>query len=271
MYSSLAKWFKCNAKRYFEINVDSLKIERNGVARLCQGGFDSDFYPSYNTWYQKPSVIVGSGRNMAGYNIGICQGQLGHNRQSGRIGETKIPEATSRYGFFISEVRYHYDILNRQVYEPLSSLGLNPIVNPYEYPSWKSRLKVYGCVPDDFFTDMATRHISGDMPNLLNEIIEYRNRLRLHIKNVNLLPRIVDSIVKSKFIEAGVFPTSPDNYRKDGYYHFGDVDHVLNVDICEGFLLGDRDVRTFARNFNFLNREFSEDDRFLKTWRAYYR
>lgn len=38
---SLAKWFKCNAIRYFEINVDILKIGRNGAAGLCQGDLDS--------------------------------------------------------------------------------------------------------------------------------------------------------------------------------------------------------------------------------------
>jgi hypothetical protein len=71
------------------------------------------------------------------------------------------------------------------------------------------------------------------MPNLSNEIIEYRNR-RLHIKNVESLPQIVNSIVKSKFIKFGIYPVPTDNYKKEGYYHFEDVSHLLNVDICDG-------------------------------------
>jgi hypothetical protein len=257
VYGSLAKWFKCNAIRYFEINVDTLKIERNGATRLCQGGLDSGFPPSYNTWYRKSCVVDRWNSNRADYSIGICQGQSGFNRQISRIAETKIQEATSRYGFFINEVRDHYAVLNRQVYEPLSSLGLNPVANPYEYPSWKSRLRVNGYIRDDFLTAMAIQHLSADMPDLLNEIIEYRNRLEFHIKNVESLPRIVDSIVKSKFIESGIYPTRTDNYKKEGYYHFGDIDHLLNVDMCEAFLCGNRDIQHFGRNFNFLGREFT--------------
>ena len=105
---------------------------------------------------------------------------------------------------------------------------------------------------------------TADKPDLLNEIIEYRKRLEFHIKNVESLPRIVDSIVKSKFIECGIYPTHTDNYRKEGYYHFGDIDHLLNVDMCEGFLCSNRDIQSFVRNFNFLGREFSEDEHFLR-------
>ncbi|MGB6532344.1 MAG: hypothetical protein WBF33_29935 [Candidatus Nitrosopolaris sp.] len=257
MSGSLAKWFKCNAIRYFQINVDILKIGRNGAAWLCQGDLDSSFSSSYNTWYRKLCLVDRWSNNRTDYSIGIYQGQSGFNREISRNEETKIPEATSRRGFFINEVKNHYTVLNREVYEPLSGLGLNPIANPYEYPSWKSRLKVNGYIGDDFLTTMAIQHLSADMPDLLNEIIEYRNRLEFHIKNVESLPRIVDSIVKSKFIESGIYPTHIDNYKKEGYYHFGDIDHLLNVDMCEGFLCGNRDIQSFVRNFNFLGREFT--------------
>jgi hypothetical protein len=124
-------------------------------------------------------------------------------------------------------------------------------------------LRVEGTIPDDFLTVTATNHISADTPNLLNEITEYTDRLRAHNKNIESLPRTIDSIVKNKFIAVGVYPTATDNYEKEGYYHFGDVGFVLNVDTWEGFLCGDRDIQSFARNFNFLGLQFDENGNIL--------
>jgi hypothetical protein len=87
-----------------------LEIERNGAARLRQGSLNSGFSPSYNTWYRKSCVVDRWSSNSADCGIGICKGQFGFNRQISRIAETKIQEATSRYGFFIKEVRDHYEV-----------------------------------------------------------------------------------------------------------------------------------------------------------------
>jgi hypothetical protein len=234
-------------------------VEKGRVHRLYQAGLDNTFCFPYDTGF------ASLGSTSTGHSTTrFCQGQLGYNRERCRISEAKIRKTASRYRFFINEVRNHYEILNIEVYYPLSTLGLNPIVSELEYPSWKSLLKVNGYIPDDFLTDTATQHVSVDAPNLLNEIIEYRNRFRVHIRNVKLLPLTVNSIVKNKFIEAGLYPTATDNYRMEGYYHFGDVDYLLNVEICEAFLSGDRDIQSFVRNFNFLRREFSEDEHFLR-------
>jgi hypothetical protein len=113
----------------------------------------------------------------------ICQGQSRYNQRDSRCISTKR-KAVRRYQFFIGEVRNHYNVLNRLVSGPLSNLGLIRIGNPYEFPSWKSRLKVNGYIHDDFLTDMARDHVSNDSPELLGEITDYMNRFRLHTKNV---------------------------------------------------------------------------------------
>jgi hypothetical protein len=253
---SVAAWFKCHAIRYFELDAS--------IANIYQNSVDYHFPDLNNNWNQNYLSYMGD-RNSAICNSDdwICQGQPRCNQRDSRHISTKN-KAVRRYQFFIGEVRNHYDVVNRQVYGPLSNLGLSHVDNPHEYPSWKSRLKVNGYIHDNFLTDMARHHISNDSPELLGEITDYMKCFRLHTKNVDSLPRIIASMVKSKFIESGIYPTPIDNYKKEGYYHFGDVGHILSVDICEGFLCGDRDVQSFVRNFNFLGHEFSEDERFLR-------
>jgi hypothetical protein len=191
----IAAWFKCNAIRYFEINVSTATGYQNSV--------DSHFPVLNNNRNQRYVSFIGDRNSTICSTDGwTCQRQPGSNQTNSRLPTTKTKEAAGRYQFFIGEVRNHYDVLNRLVYSPLSSLGLNLVVdNPYEYPPWKSRMRVNGHIPDDFLTDMARYHLSTDGPNLLNEIIEYRNRFRIHNKNVESLPRIIDSIVKNMFIK----------------------------------------------------------------------
>lgn len=120
----------------------------------------------------------------------ICQGQPRYNRKDRRFAASKIREAAGRYQSFIGEVRNHYNVVNTRVYWPLSSLGLNTVDNAYEYPSWKSRLRVNGYIQDDFLTDMARHHISNDESELLNEMLEYMKRFKLHTRNVESLPEL---------------------------------------------------------------------------------
>jgi hypothetical protein len=56
-----------------------------------------------------------------------------------------------------------------------------------------------------------------------------RNQLRLHRKNVESLPLVISSVVKSKFIESGIYPTVSNNYHNIDYYHFGDIDYLLQL------------------------------------------
>ena len=123
---SLVNWFKFNTIRYFEINVEA---EKNWSTRLHQGGLDYNFSDPNNKWNQKYSFVGDRNSIIWSNSIGICQGQLGHSRKGSGDVETKTREAAGRYGFFISEVRNHYYVLNRYIYERLSVLGLYPIIN----------------------------------------------------------------------------------------------------------------------------------------------
>jgi hypothetical protein len=118
-------------------------------------------------------------------------------------------------------------------------------------------------VPDNFITEAGRNHISVDNVDLLNEISEYKERLKLHIKNVEILPHIIDSTIKSKFIEAGIYPVRTGNYEDIGYYHFGDVNMQLNV-TWDNFLTSGRNIEAFVRRYNFNGLQFNEDQGYLK-------
>jgi hypothetical protein len=67
----------------------------------------------------------------------------------------------------------------------------------------------------------------------------------LHIKNVEALPLIIDSLVKSKFIEVGIYPVKTD-YEEIGYYHFGDVNTELSL-AWQTFLNSGRNIESFTQ------------------------
>jgi hypothetical protein len=96
----------------------------------------------------------------------------------------------------------------------------------------------------------------------LDEINNYRERLKLHNRNAEALPRIIDSMVKNKFIEAGIYPVKTD-YERIGYYHYSDVNTQLELTWLT-FLNYGRNIESFVRNYNFNGLEFSEYENYLK-------
>jgi len=147
----------------------------------------------------------------------------------------------------------------------LSVLGLQDLETRSNsnttYPSWKKHFVVNGNIQDDFLTDTATMHLMAD--GLWNEISEYRQHLELHRRRVESLPLIINSIVKSKFIESGIYPTVSNNYHNVGYYHFGDIDYLLQLLWEDQIYYGDNIV-SFRTNNNIATLTYSNLGDILK-------
>jgi hypothetical protein len=221
-------WFKSNIKRYFEIDVDPITIRKNVTCGLPETGHSSDIFYYLrvgNYEYNLPRIWRGRFHrfvnNLNGFNerwCGYCEGDSRLHKWNSY--------ADGRAPFFIARVEFHYhNEVENDVYSPLVALGNDE--PGYGFPVWRRRLGTPNPIDESFLTPTAVNHITQDSPRLLAEITEYQKHYNQYYKNIESLPHIIDSIVRSKFIEVGVYPTSSNNFQNIGYYHFGDVAHVL--------------------------------------------
>lgn len=239
-------WFKSNTIRYFELNEwkDNKNLDNN--SRYTSFNFTQYYYNSNRDIFD----------NNVGARLDKQRSRYFHKNNG--INKT----TTQRHTFFINEVRNHYNNLNRDIYQPLSELGLNSVVN-ITTPSWISYLTVSDTLPDNFLTENGRLHITNDNNDLLEEINQYRRILKFYGENLKALPRIIDAVVKSKFIEEGIYPVKTGNYEKMGYYHFGDVCRQLAL-TWHNFLSSDRNIQSFIRDYNFNGLQFNEQGDHLK-------
>jgi hypothetical protein len=248
VYSILVDWFKSNTIRYFELNecktIDNSK-NCNNYNRHNNINFGQYFHKSHRN------------RTDIDVNIGIDKQQSRYHQKNNRIDKTFGKNITSnRQGFFINDVRTHYNIINRNVYVPLSRLQV--VMKTNIAPEWKARLQCVQNLTDEFLSPMAVQHISADNEGLLQQIRDYIALLNLHIKNVESFSLTTNAIIKSKFIEHGIYPTTTDNYEKEGYYYSGEANTQLNLTWMD-FLVSSMDIQAFTRTYNFGGLQFTED------------
>ncbi len=169
--------------------------------------------------------------------------------------------AGGRTPFFIARVENHYhNEIDNDVYSPLVALGNDE--PGYDFPVWRRRLGIPNPIDESFLTPTAFNHLTLDSPELLAEIREYQKRYNQYSMNIESLPRIIDSIVKSKFIERGIYPTPSDNYHNVGYYHFGDVAFLLEQ-VLDNYLHYVDDLPSYRTNNYIATRSYSKKDDIL--------
>jgi hypothetical protein len=83
-----------------------------------------------------------------------------------------------------------------------------------------------------------------------------------YIKKIEALPRIIDSIVKSKFIENGIYPTTSNNYHNIGYYHFGDIALLLEQ-VWDNYLHYVDDFESYRTKNTIVTRSYNEKNNIL--------
>jgi len=258
----IKSWFKSSIKRYFEID-DPIEIKKNKTVRLCETYDLHNFCRSSYTGNHEYSLFTVYGNRI--HRFDYCG--LGPSKKWSRYSESNNgvhkwkSHANGRTQFFIDEVRNHYhNDIDSDVYSPLVSLGNNE--PSYSFPVWRRRLGRPNRIDDSFLNNFAINHLSADSPQLLSEIREYQQRYNQYIKKIDSLPLIIDSIVKSKFIERGVYPTATNNYHSIGYYHFGDV-AVLLEQVWDNYLHYIEDLETYRSKNNIVTRSYSENNNIL--------
>jgi hypothetical protein len=248
-------WFKSSIKRYFEIDVDPVTNDKSGLRQNSNisGLWNNDSDGSSelhirDSWSTGDLVYVGNVKKCARY-----------GKDARRAFSSKTD--TRRSPFFIARVENHYhNEIDSDVYSPLVALGNNE--PGYDFPVWRRRLGISNPIDESFLTPIAVSHLTHDSPKLLAEIIEYQKHYNQYHRDIESLPRIIDSIVKSKFIECGVYPTTSNNYHNVGYYHFGDVG-VLLEQVWDNYLHYVDDLKSYKAKNNVAIRSYSERDDIL--------
>jgi hypothetical protein len=248
-------WFKCNTIRYFALNDtcrDDYKnrytdsIDNNaGIHNSSQSSASSSIIGSWWNYYSNNRVDKEFAR-YSEYDNGLCT-------------QENITDGYST--FFINEVRNHYrNDIDNDVYSPLVSLGNNE--PGYDFPVWRRHLGRPNRIDESFLNAFTINHLGVDSPELITEIREYQNHYNQYFKSIESLPRIIDSIVKSKFIERGIYPTTSDNYHNVGYYHFGDVAFLLEQ-VLDNYLHYVNDLPSYRTNNYIAIRSYSKKDDIL--------
>jgi hypothetical protein len=206
-------WFKSRIRRYFEIDV---KPTTNNTIGLCEDSNLSGlrFLGSYGHSKCDLRYIWNTGIRVddPGYN----KKRARYDKNSCRVLSTKTDTRGSP--FFINRVENHYhNEIDSDVYSPLAALGSDE--PGYEFPLWRRRLGIPNSLDESFLTPTAINHLTRDSQKLLTEIREYQKHYNQYLKKIESLPRIIDSIVKSKFIDRGVCPTISNNYKNIGCYY----------------------------------------------------
>jgi hypothetical protein len=261
MLSEIAAWFKSNAIRYFDVDTNNVSAEKNRTFRIYQNRTLDSFINSSNQRNYQYRIFIDREYYANNDNIRIHKGGIRHTKNNSRVNYRKKKRETSRYSFFANEVRKHYNNLDKDVYQPLSTLYIRE--GEYDYsPFHRFRIKVNN-ISDNFLSDMAIKHIAIDNTNLFDAIKDYMEYLILYNRSVESAPRVIESIVKSKFIQAGIYPTDIDNYSKVGYYHFDEVITILDL-IWEDFLHSDMNIQSFIKSYNFRGLKYSKYEDILK-------
>ena len=197
-------WFKCNTIRYFALNVECRDNHKNWCTRCLDNNTNIND-PSQSSI---SSCTIGSRWN---YSTNSRMGKkfVRYSENDNGI-HTWKSYAGGRAPFFIARVENHYhNEIDNDVYSPLVALGNDE--PGYDFPVWRRRLGIPNPIDESFLTPTAFNHLTLDSPELLAEIREYQKRYNQYSMNIESLPRIIDSIVKSKFIERGIYPTPSDH------------------------------------------------------------
>ena len=261
---NIKSWFKSNIKRYFEIDVNTVEDKTNNQIWLHQDSHLSSLHIAGDIGNFERHIRDSRSIRVYDNDVGCNKKRTRHDKNGCGTFSTK----TNRYRttFFIEDPQQkHFHNLNTYVYQPLSVLGLQDLETRNNsnttYPSWRKYFVVNGIINDDFLTDTATMHLMAD--GLLNEINEYKQLLKLHRRRVESLPLVISCIVKSKFIESGIYPTVPNNYHNIGYYHFGDIDYLLQL-VWEDLIYYGDDIATFRAKNNIASLTYSSLGDILK-------
>lgn len=169
---------------------------------------------------------------------------FGHYRQDFQFKKQEYPKFNSNSptkSFFIDR---HYTRLNEAIYIPLSNIIIQDSENGI-----RTRLHLITNINEHLLSHPFIQHLRNDDNNLYEQLQNLIPNIKQHNFMVKQMMYTIESIIKNKFIENGIFPVYDSNYHSIGYYHFQDVSHVLEL-IWIGFLIS-RNIETEVRRYDF--------------------